>query len=215
MKIIEVTLPTTNIDSQEHCFSKRLGFTCKRKNANELLVHCGGNLINFVRAQRQFYFHYCFLIPPGSLAAAVTFLDERNFQPLLYEGQRIVDFGNGRAVYFWDADGNIAEFIERPSLGHPAQNEFRISDVIQLNEIGMPCENPIAVAEELIQKFGISLVDEAVFRNDFVWCGDYEGVFLLPKIGRNWMPCDKACEKNALSVKFETQKGIFEHTSPP
>ena len=69
------------------------------------------------------------------------------------------------------------------------------------------------VLQILIQKFGISLVDEALFRNDFVWCGDYEGAFLLPKIGRNWMPCDKACEKNALSVKFETQKGIFEHTS--
>ncbi len=215
MKIIEVTLPSTNIDAQEKCFAEVLGFACERKSSTELSVLCGANLLKFVEARQQFYFHYCFLIPPGCVGSVASFLDERGFRPLLYDGQRIVDFGNGKAVYFRDADGNIAEFIERPSLGYPAQDTFLISDVIRLNEIGIPCDDPIALAKKLIQGFGIALVNDAVFRSDFVWCGDYEGVFLLPKAGRNWMPCDKACEKNSLAVKFETTKGVFDYYCEP
>lgn len=212
MKIIELSLPSTHLDSQERLFRDVLGFPCSRPQEERLLVSCGATTLNFLQAERQYYFHYCFLVPPGCLNSVIAFLDEREFQPLFYHGSRIIDFGNGQSVYFYDADGNLAEFIERPMLGHAVQSGFDISDVIRLNEIGMPTDNPLQKAGELIGRFGIELAEDAVKRDDFVWCGDYEGVFLLPAVGRNWIPADKPAEVNALDVRFETSAGQFEYT---
>ncbi len=212
MKILELTLPSTDLDRQERLYKDTFGFSCTRESETKLRIECGANVLNFVAAKRQFYFHYCFLIPPGCLNSVVDFLDERGLEPLLYEGERLVDFGNGKAVYFWDGDGNLAEFIQRPSLGHPEQTDFAIRDVIRLNEIGMPAENPRQFAEQLIRQFQIDLVEGGIYRDDFVWCGDFEGVFLIPQVGRNWMPANRPAEQNPLNVKFETAAGTFDYT---
>lgn len=210
MKILELTLPSTNLDEQAQFFGELLGFRCNRSERNRLDVQCGANQLSFVSSDHQYYFHYCFLIPPGCLASVEHFLDERGFEPLMYRGNRIVDFANGKSVYFHDADGNLAEFIERPSLAYPIQDNFEISDVIRLNEIGIPVENPINYSTRLINDYGIVPIEEGVFRDDFVWCGDYEGVILLPRIGRNWIPMEKPAEAVQLTMTFETAKGVFE-----
>ncbi len=212
MKILELTLPSTNLDSQERLYKETFGFPCTRESETRLSISCGATVLNFIAADRQFYFHYCFLIPPGCVHSIVTFLDDRGFEPLLYEGQRIVDFGNGKAVYFRDGDGNLAEFIQRPSLGHPEQSGFAVTDVIRLNEIGMPAEHPLQFARQLIDQFTIDLVDGGVYRDDFVWCGDFEGVFLIPQIGRNWIPSNRPAEMNPLHVEFRTDAGKFSYT---
>ena len=168
MKILELTLPSTNLSAQEKLFAETFGFDCEKESTNQLGINCGANVLRFVASDKQFYFHYCFLVPPGCLSSVISFLDERNFEPLLHEGQRIVDFSNGASVYFLDGDQNLAEFIERPSLGHKPQNDFSIDDVIRLNEIGIPAVNPQAFAQDLIEQFGIEPIAGAINREDFV-----------------------------------------------
>ena len=210
MKIHELILPSTNIDQQEEVYSQRLGFPCHRASRTELQVSCGVTQLKFIASNRQYYYHYCFLVPPGCLPAAAKFLDAHGFESLPYHGKRLVDFSNGKSVYFYDGDGNIAEFIQRPSLGHPRQLDFSASSIIRLNEIGIPAEHPREFAARMINDFQIRLVDNAPYRDDFIWCGDFEGVFLITKIGRPWMPCQKPAEKNPLTVRFETDAGEFE-----
>lgn len=210
MEILELALPSTNIDAQNRLFSKTLGFPVERISNREIAVACGQTTLRFFSAKQQFLFHYCFLIPPGCLSSLIAFLDRRQFEPLLYSGERTVDFGNGRSVYFWDADGNIAEFIERPSLDFKERTEFSISEVICLNEIGIPSRNPMAFAQQLIAEFGIQPMAGAIWREAFVWCGDFRGVFLIPKLGRSWMPTNKPAEYNPLRVKFRTAEGVFD-----
>lgn len=210
MKIHELTLPTTDIDRQEQVYAERLGFPCHRSTEDLLQVDCGATQLRFVSASQQYYYHYCFLVPPGCLGAAADFLDGRGFEPLPFRGKRLVDFSNGTSIYFYDGDRNIAEFIQRPSLGHASQSSFSPADVIRLNEIGIPAQNPRNLAAQLISTYKIDLIDDAPYRDDFIWCGDFEGVFLISKIGRKWMPCDKPAERNPLHVRFETRAGLFE-----
>ncbi len=209
MRIHELTLPSTQLEAQFEMYSNRLGFACEWVDRGRMRVKCGATSLNFVRAQRQFYFHYCFLVPTGSVESICRFLDDRDFQSLLFKGQRTVQFSNGRSVYYYDADQNIAEFIERPMLNVPVKPDFDVADVLRINEIGIPAEQPIVQAEAFIKKYGIVCADDAVFREDFVWCGDYEGVFIMPKIGRNWLPTDRPAEKNELRVGFSTQRGKY------
>ena len=212
MKILELTLPSTHLNEQDRLYRDVLGFDGVRISQQHLRVTAGDTILNFVSSPRQFRFHYCFLVPPGCLPSLISFLDQRTFQPLLFEGERIVDFGNGKSVYFDDADGNIAEFIQRPGLGHQPKKDFCIQDVIRLNEIGMPAYNPRQQAQRLIDQFAIDLVEGGLVRDDFVWCGDFEGVFLIPQVGRHWIPTDRAAEINELAVRFETRTGVFDYS---
>ncbi len=209
MKIHSLTLSSPRLDAQQSFFADVLGFPVERMQPDLLKVRCGETELCFRAADRSWYYHYCFLIPPGCLAAVIRFLDERELEPLPWQGKRIVDFGNGRAVYFHDADGNVAEFIERPSLGHPEQESFGIQDVIRLNEIGLPCRDPLARGDALVGQYGIRLLGEASRHGNFYWCGDFEGVLLLPRLGRAWMPLDRPCEANPARVDFETPAGRF------
>ena len=210
MEILELTIPSTNIEGQRLLFSQTLGFQVELISNDHIAVSCGNTRLCFVQSGEQFLFHYCFLVPPGCLSSIVSFLDQREFEALHYAGKRVVDFGNGKSVYFYDADGNIAEFIERPSLGMESQAEFTISDVLCVNEIGIPSKNPIDYAQQLIREFGIQPMVDGIWREDFVWCGDFQGVFLVTKLGRNWMPTEKPAQYNPVRVKFKTQEGVFD-----
>ena len=111
MKIHELTLYSTNLDNQQRVYQERLGFDCNRPDQHRLIISAGETTLNFVHSERQFYYHYCFLVPTGCMDSIGDFLDERDFKALPFQGERIVDFGNGKSVYFLDGDGSIAEFI--------------------------------------------------------------------------------------------------------
>ncbi len=215
MKIQSVTLPSTNIDAQERLFANTLGFPCSRPSVSALVVHVGASKLIFERSDKQFYFHYCFLIATGDLESAIALLDQSKVDPLLYQGQRIVQFDNGRSVYFHDGDGNLAEFIERPSLGIVSTKTFQADAVICINEMGLPALAPKEYGRQLKDAFAIQCAEEAPWRDDFVWCGDFEGAFVIPVIGRNWIPLNKPAEHNEVKVEFETVSGIHQFAVGP
>ncbi|MEZ6097318.1 MAG: hypothetical protein R3C03_24355, partial [Pirellulaceae bacterium] len=210
MKILELTLPSTNLDAQQQVFGGMLGFRNQRVDEQPLEIVVGDSVLRFVSAARQFYFHYSFLIPPGCLDSVAAFLDQQGFSPLPLNGQRMVEFACGTAIYFHDGDQNIAEFIERPSLGHKPIDQFSTAEVIRLNEVGIPAMEPRSFAEQLVQQYGIEPMSGAPNTDDFVWCGDFQGAIIVPRVGRNWIPLEKPAELNELSVKFKTSGGKFE-----
>ncbi|NND77621.1 MAG: hypothetical protein HKN39_05510 [Flavobacteriales bacterium] len=211
MQILELQLFSTDLDAQETVYGDRLGFMIERSK-DQLKVFCGENILIFKEGPQQFYYHYCFLIPTGSLESAIEFLNDKRFEAVPYNEERIIHFDNGKSVYFYDGNGNIAEFIERPLTNYPQKNSFEISDVIKLNEIGIPVSNPLDTSEHLMSKYGIVPLTHVAFRDDFCWVGDHHGVFLICKIGRNWMPTQKPAESNDLSVLFSEgneKKGLM------
>ena len=201
MQILELQLFSTNLNAQEEVLGNKLGFPIETKE-DQLIIFCGENKLIFQKSERQFYYHYCFLIPTGSLESAIIFLDEKRFDPVPYEGERIIHFDNGRSVYFYDGDGNIAEFIERPLTNYSEKDTFKIEDVIKLNEIGLPVTSPLDTSEELISKYSIVPLSQETFRDDFCWVGDHHGVILVTKIGRNWMPTQRQAEVNDLAIRY-------------
>jgi len=62
------------------------------------------------------YYHFAFLIPESTLFETTSFLQDLDIPILNPFENNIIDFGNGKSVYFHDANNNILEFIDRPSL---------------------------------------------------------------------------------------------------
>ncbi|WP_299216497.1 hypothetical protein [uncultured Aquimarina sp.] len=143
------------------------------------------------------------MIPTGSIEYAIDFLEELNIELLPYKGEKIIQFDSGCAIYFYDKDENIVEFIERPLANYPKSNNFSIDQVIKLNEIGLPHTDPIRMANTLVKEFGINPINKNSFRENFCWVGDHNGVIIVTKEGRNWLPTYKPGIVNDFTICYK------------
>ena len=212
MEIKELTLFSNNIDEQEDFYENLLGFECSRHNSSCLEILTSGNKLIFVQADQEFYYHFAFLIPTGTLESAIGYLEERSIALLRHQGNKIVYFDLGRAIYFYDSSGNIVEFIERPMLDYSSRNQFTIDAIIKLNEIGLPVKEPLKTANRLVDEFFICPLDKSQFNNEFCWVGDHNGVVIVVKEGRNWLPTKKKGVPNDFSMRYTDTGRIQEIT---
>lgn len=203
MEIKKLYLHSKNITKQLHFFKNVLGFNVEQIAEDEIILYSGLNQVHFKNSDADYIYHYAFLIPTGTLHSAIDFLEKKEIELLRYDGKKVIDFTTGQAIYFYDADGNIGEFIERPSLGISSDQPFSIDQVVRLNEIGLPVNNPLEMAKKLIKKYGIQPAEPQIMREDFCWVGDYNGVIIVPKTGRNWMPTTIPSTPNNFSIWYQ------------
>ncbi len=211
MEIKELKLFSKYIEEQYAFYNDILGFTCK-KTSQGFTVITKENTLEFIKSEKDCYYHFAFLIPTGSIHAAIQYLEERNIDLLRYKGEKIIHFQTGKAIYFYDKDGNIGEFIERPLLDYAHSSAFSINQVIKLNEIGLPHKDPLYVSAVLINEYGITPIDQNSFRENFCWVGDHNGVIIVVKEGRNWLPTNKPGIINDFVINYQ-DNGKTHHLS--
>ena len=207
MEIKKLTLFSNNIDEQEQFYGSTLGFPIERTNKKILKVKTNENLLVFESSVNKFCYHFAFLINTGSLESAMDFLKKRDIALLPYQGSEVIHFNSGRSIYFFDKDGNIAEFIERPSLPYKKTKDFSIKNVIKINEIGLPIKDTIKMAIYLSKDLGITPINKDEFTDSFCWVGDFNGVIIVVKEGRNWLPTNIPGTANDFKISY-SEKGI-------
>ena len=203
MEIKKLYLHAKDVTKQLHFFKNVLGFKTEQLAADEIVVHAGANQVYFKQSDADYIYHYAFLIPTGTLPSAIDFLEKKEIELLRYKEKKVIDFTTGQAIYFYDADGNIGEFIDRPSLGISSDQPFSIDQVVRLNEIGLPAKDPLTMAKILTEEYGIQPIEPPIMREDFCWVGDYNGVIIVPQIGRNWLPTTILSTPNDFSVWYQ------------
>lgn len=203
MEIKELTLFSKNIDKQEIFYNDILGFPTSRNHINNLTINAGSTTINLEKSSKSHLYHFAFLIPTGSLESAISYLESRGIRLLPYKDDKIIYFNNGTAIYFFDEDRNIVEFIERPLLDYVSlDHSFSIEDIQKVNEIGLAVSNPKKTTEELTNKFGVEPLANAPMKEDFCWAGDHNGAIIVTKLGRNWLPTNIRGTYNNFSISY-------------
>ena len=190
MKIRNLKLFTHKLELEKLFYSETLGFEIKESNSNSFTVKIGWSDLTFQKTKKEYKYHYCFLIPSNKLEQAMKWMEKRISIVDIDNGRKIQRFEswNADSFYFYDASGNIAEFIVRHELDNGISSDFNISDVLCINEIGMPTNNIDRVNNELLQKFGTEFWKGDLKR--FGTNGSQEGLFLLPnyEIKEIWFP---------------------------
>lgn len=209
MEIKQLKLYSKDINEQLHFYHHVLALQLIRADENKVELQAGSTKLVFEHSRSEFLYHYCFLIPNGKLEEAMSFLEEKEIGLLPYKGSDIINFPTGRSIYFYDPDGNIAEFIERPSLRIESDETFSADSILKLNEIGMPHDNPLELSRQLIEKYKIQLSEPEILRSDFCWVGDYHGVLIVPEIGRNWIPTNLPAIMNDFEIEFESNEKTY------
>ncbi len=190
MKVKSITLYTNNLTDQYHFYKEKLEFPVQNYTSDAFEVQLRQSLIRFERSGEAVPYHFAINIPSNKAAEALDWLQDR-VQVLSYEGKELIDFSNWNALamYFYDADHNIVEFICRKNLRIEMDAPFTPDQLIELSEIGVVVEDIPATYSWMKKHLDISIFDGNFDR--FCAVGDEHGLFIvIDKNKKDWFPKD-------------------------
>lgn len=150
-------------------------------------VTVGESTLEFVRDETEpAFYHFAINVPENLFEPAKRWLARRT--TLLRdsetgEDQLFFSGWNAHAVYFADPAGNIGELIARHTLPIRREGEFGPAQMLHVSEIGLVSPTPDELAGRLMAQFGLSKYGGSSF-----FVGDEYGLFVLPPVGRPWIP---------------------------
>ncbi|TCI93731.1 VOC family protein [Tenacibaculum sp. M341] len=206
MKFKKLKLYTNKLESELNFYSKTLGFKVLEQNTNYFSIKVGWSELSFEKTEREYKYHYCFLIPSNKLNEALEWMEKRTEIINIGNGRKTQNFDswNADSFYFYDASGNIAEFIVRYDLNNDDSDEFDISKVLGVNEMGMPTANVKKTNDQLKTELQTEYWKGDI--NRFGTNGSQEGIFLLPNYNLKdiWFP-------TSIKIKPEPFEAVIEN----
>ena len=199
MKFMNIELVAVKLGETRDFYGTTLGLNVYDVGTEAFKIQMGSTSLGFRQAspgEKRSPYHFAMNITPQLLDSAQEWLEKRGLQVLTRtsddgEIERQFDFPdwNARAVYFFDPDGNIVEFIARHNLASSSSGEFEgPKDILNVSEIGLPIDDPADFVEKLRQATGVDMWREP--GESFKALGDEEGLCIVVKRRRPWYPTD-------------------------
>ena len=202
MKIQALTLYTSNLKNQLSFYEDTLGFEVLEKTSSSFTLIAGSSRLTFISSESATPYHFAFNIPAHQEGAALTWLKER-VAIIKYEELEIQEFSDwdARAVYFYDADNNIVEFIARRRIAEQIPEPFTAQSILNISEIGLVADDIESIYKKL-NALGVEIFDGNMHR--FCAAGDDNGLFIIinPNV-KNWFPKDEKAYYSPFEVKIE------------
>jgi catechol-2,3-dioxygenase len=190
MKITNLKLYTNNLDLEKEFYTKTLGFELISESLNHFTIKIGWSKLTFEKSKKEHKYHYCFLIPSNKLNEGMEWLQKRIDIVAIDNGRKtqVFESWNAESFYFFDKSGNLAEFIVRYDLKNESVANFDTSQVLGVNEIGLPSKN-VAETNRVLEKE----LKTKFWKGDperFGTNGTQEGLILLPNYEMKdiWFP---------------------------
>lgn len=188
MKINELILFTTNLEAQKHFYTQVLELPLITADAEKFTVKIGVSSLTFVISDRINPAHFAIAISSNKIQEALEWTQKRT-EILLCEGEAVADFSNwnAEALYFYDIDGNIVEFISRKDNENVSTDPFSTTDILSICEIGIVSTDIETIYNQLNAMCPIEIYDGSFER--FCALGTSEGLFILVNnIKKKWFP---------------------------
>lgn len=203
MKINRLILYTAQLEEQTNFYKDVLGFKLTEKTADHSSFKVGSSILSFYFRESSTPYHFAFNIPSNQINEALAWLKKR-VEILKDEdkGNEIqnFDFWNAKAVYFYDKDQNIVEFIARKNLAIESNTPFRAESLLCISEIGVAVNNIERTYHHLnqVKKLPIYSGDLDVF----CAAGDENGLFIIVnKEKKKWFPTDDVAHSSYFRVE--------------
>lgn len=203
MNFKKLILYSSNIIQQKAFYTNVLGFELLEEQTNSCTLKIGKTALQFIDKKDATPYHFALNIPSNQGAAALAWLKER-VAILDFEGQELVDFTdwNAEAMYFYDMDGNIVEFIARKNLQDNSNLPFSINNILEISEIGIPTNDVQGLYHQIQTTFPIEKYSGDLSR--FAALGDERGLFIvINKNIKKWIPRDDEPHSSPFEVQLE------------
>lgn len=200
MTITHLVLYTNHLQQQVQFYSQVLQLAAVSISDTAATYRTPGTTLTWHTGQAGAPYHFAFNIPANKATEAIAWLKQR-VTLIPFEGKELVDFPNWNAesVYFYDADGNILEFIARKNLGNAVNEPFGPGQILNVSEVGLAVENIETTYNQLNQ-----LSPLPVYWGNFnVFCaaGCEDGLFIIvDRHQKQWFPTLHAAHSANLNV---------------
>jgi hypothetical protein len=190
MYITKLELYSIEVQAQREYYAHILELPAELTSSG-LRVKAGETDMIFSQAPSDFSgaYHFAFNIPSNQFESAREWISGR--QALLRDSSGKEVFHSNAwdsdSIYFLDAAGNVLEFIARYTLQNPAEGAFDSRHILNVSEIGLPSEDVVGLANEICSKLEVSVYKQEP-NDNFTPVGDENGLLILPKQDRIWMP---------------------------
>ena len=210
MKLEQIQIQTNNIQGTTAFYQDILGFSIIEKNSKWVTIQAGNSILKFIENSTfDSIYHFAFNIPENKLEEAIKWCAEKVDLIRIQDKRIIANFEtwNANAVYFYDNNGNLLEFIARHDLDNFQIKEFSSKSILNISEIGIVDENPMELGEQLIESYDLMFFEKNFNSETFAAIGDDEGLLIIVKPNRNWYPTQTPSKSNKTEIKIEN-KGI-------
>ena len=210
MEIKEIVIQTDDLKGTENFYANVLGFELIKKEQNTIAFLAGNSILTFLKSTNlNPNYHFAFNIPKNKLNEATIWLNSKVNLLLNDENEIITDFGdwNAKAIYFYDNNNNIVEFITRFDLTNETEKKFDASSVLSISEIGIVANDPMKLASQIMDKNHLNYFEKGKQSENFISIGDDNGLVIIVKNDRKWYPTEQKAEQHVARVKI-ISKGI-------
>ncbi len=209
MRIRELTLCTNHLEEQFDFYSRILGIEVIGKRAGKFGLKIGESILHFIESKNFTPYHFAFNIPSNKETEALAWLKNK-VSVLKDEDHEIIDFTawNAKAMYFYDYDMNIVEFIARKNLKKDSDETFTSNSLIEISEIGTATQDLIEKHHFLTDTIGLSQYSGSPER--FCAIGSENGLFIcIDKNQKDWYPNSDKAFSSDFNIKIETENKLW------
>lgn len=211
MKLEHIQIQTNTISKTVSFYQDILELPIIEKNTNSVTIQAGKSTLKFIEDSNfKSIYHFAFNIPENKLEEAIEWCKNK-VDLIVIEDQNVItnfENWNAHAVYFYDNNGNLLEFITRHDLDNSQTSKFSSKSILNISEIGIVNENPLELGNQLIAKHNLNFFSKNTNSEAFAAIGDDEGLLIMVKPNRNWYPTQTPSENNKTQVRLEN-KGVF------
>lgn len=178
MKIEELTIFTNQIEKQKQFYQDVLEFDLVFSSEEKIIFQTGESLLVLQYKEQVEQAHFAFNIPSNKIDEAYNWL--KNRVEVLPDGDHVIsnfESWNSKAVYFYDADNNIVEFIARQDLEIESLEVFSSKSIVSISEIAIVTTNISKVFKAIYSLKPMEIFDGNF--NRFCALGNQEGLFIL------------------------------------
>ena len=213
MKLAHIQIQSNNIQQTATFYKDILELPIIEKTKESVSIQAGDSILEFVEnpAFNSIY-HFAFNIPENKLDEAIDWCKSK-VDLIFIEDQKVItnfENWNANAVYFYDNNGNLLEFIARHDLDNAQTEAFSSKAILNISEIGIVNENPLALGKQLIAQHGLEFFSKNANSELFAAVGDDEGLLIMVKPNRNWYPTQTPSESNNTEVRIENKGNKIE-----
>ena len=192
MKINELELLTPDLSGQQFFYGEVLQLPVSvGPTGNTIEIQAGETRLVFRQAPPKWtgVYHFAFNIPENQFEEGRNWIMERVGLASDESGRTEFHFDNWNAdaLYFYDQAGNILEFIARHTLQNASELPFSSHSLLCVSEIGVGTPDVPGLVEGLQAQHGLQPYGEP-HTDEFTAVGDENGLFIVVRPGRNWMP---------------------------
>jgi len=213
MKLAHIQIQSNNIQQTATFYKDILDLPIIKKTKNSVSIQAGNSVLEFLEnPEFKSIYHFAFNIPENKLDEAIDWCKSK-VDLIFIEDQKVItnfENWNANAVYFYDNNGNLLEFIARHDLDNAQTEAFSSKAILNISEIGIVNENPLALGKQLIAQHGLEFFSKNANSELFAAVGDDEGLLIMVKPNRNWYPTQTPSESNNTEVRIENKGNKIE-----